>query len=446
MKKLSTLLLLTAGLILTACNGEKPVPEGTTFPRVQLIEHFTGQSCGYCPYGMDLIYDVYSTNPDGYVWISNHTYGKDDYTITESNIISNKLGVSSAPSISINRVKHEKAFNYHPYYIAEYMADEATTATSMITIDRTYIAAANNLTINISGVTSDKSLESVTLTVALIESGLVGSQADNVNCWSGWRKFTHTHAVRAYISKPLGDLVEVKKQAFSATYTTSLEAGWVDENCEIVAWITPGNNFTPVLNAAKMPVVEGSKGGEDILYGGIEEVPVADSYPESGAPAKELRMTNATAVILSENGKTYAVLQAFNQDTTLGTYQGLSIYPCAIIYMLLPAGETAIPTSTFHFVDGASAQAGDAIAGYRDDGKHEVLGSQLYYLFTYQRENYLSKQWMLVGGSITFTEAGFELTATTKNGSSVHATYTGSIRTGQAAGAPARDLPKKACF
>ena len=441
MKK-TILFAALAAAMLCSCNpggnGEKPDPVGTTYPRVNLIEHFTGEGCGYCPYGMLLIQDVYGANPDNYVWISNHTYGKDEYTISGSNAIAKKLNCSSAPAISINRVKHDGEYIYHPYYVGEYMAKEATTASSIVSISRTYDPATRELKVTVSGKTSEAGLDSVLVTLAITESGLVGPQSDNYYSWNGWKKFTHTHAVRVYVSAAMGDAVKMKNRIFSKEYTTTLKDNWVAENCEIVAWITKGDSWHPVLNAAKLPVVDGSKGGEDILFGGIEEYPVPDTYPESGAPCTNITLSKATVGLTKAANLTYAMVQVSKPDTTVGTYSGINLYPFAVLYLLLPADATAIPAGTYNFTDSGSAQIGDAVAGYRNDEEHEVDGSILMYVGNYQGSLIYTKQWMFASGSVTVTETGLTIDAVTKNGSPFHAEYTGALQTGTASGAPQR--------
>lgn len=432
MKKL-TYLLAIASIALTACDStNKPDPEGTTYPRVQLIEHFTGEGCGYCPYGMNFIDEVYSANPDAYVWISNHTYGRDEFTITESNAIARKLDVTGAPQITINRSKYDGERIYHPYYTSEYMAKEATTATSTISIDRTYNSAANDLKITINGRTSDKQLEKVLLTVAITESGMVGAQSDYMFSWAGWKKFTHTHAVRTYLTSATGDEVAVKNGSFTYSVSGSMTAGWKEENCMIVAWITPADGFWPVLNAAKKPVVEGTKGGDDIHHGGIEEVAVPDTYPESGAPSADVTLKEAYVYTATANNKKYAQVVALNRDTTLGKKSGYSMFPYFELYLVIPSTATTVPNGTYQFVDNSSAQEGDAIAGYRNDTEHTVDASKYLYTIIDGGSMYLAEQWMLAAGSVTFTEEGFTIDATTKNGSPVHATFTGTVQAGNA--------------
>lgn len=418
---------------LNSCNNQptppspvKPDPVGTTYPRVLLFEHFTGEGCGYCPYGMDLIYDFYSQNPDNYVWISNHTYGKDEFTVSESNTIAKKLKVSGAPFISINRTSYGGARCYHPYYTSDYAKREATTASAMVELSRKYDSATRELIITVSG-KSGEEVEAFKLTVAITESGMVGRQSDYLGSWAGWRKFTHTHAVRKYVTGALGDQVEVKNRVFSLQDTVTLGEKWVADNCEIVAWITPTDADWPVINAAKLPVVEGSKGGEDIRHGGIEEIPVPDTYPEEGAPNAETVFTDCEATYAVADGRTVMYLALVNPDSAVAVVSNTNMLAYSELYLLLPSGSTTIPVGTYTLKDWSEATVGDAIAGFRNDETHTLDGCTFLWVYKSGSDLYLASQWMLASGSIEVTESGLEITGTTKNGSPVHATYTGAI-------------------
>lgn len=444
MKKFS-LLFAASLLLLASCDNStpenpiQPDPVGTTYPRVQLIEHFTGEACGYCPGGMDQIYQVYSQNPDNYIWISNHTYGRDEYTIAESNTIANKLGVNSAPAVSLNRGRHSGVRNYHPYYLASYLKNEAATAATSISIEpAAYDPSTRELTITVLGKTAEQDLDSVLLTVAVTESGTIGPQSDYVSTWAGWNKFTHTHAARLFATAALGDVVRVSNRTFMAKYTVTLDNAWVADNCEVVAWITPGNFYYPVINAAKRPVVEGTKGGEDIVHGGIEEAPVPDSYPESGAPCVSTSLNSAVVYLVPFENSMCAMIEAINTDTVVGTYSGTPLNPFVVLYLHIPTDSTSAPLGTYNFVDVLSTQPGDAVAGYRDDEDHAVAASQLMYTLNDQGQLAYTKVWMLVSGTVVVTNDGFEVTATTKNGSPFHATYSGPLTPSGTSATPVR--------
>lgn len=449
--KRNLLFLAALATLFTACedrNVPQSDPEGTTYPRVQLIEHFTGADCGYCPMGMDYIYDVYSQNPDNYVWVSNHYgYGTDEYTITGSSTIGKALLVSGAPNISLNRTKYmldgTSSRSYHPAYLEEICNKPATTATEMIEITREYDAASSLLHVTINGKTSNPELLNVRLTVGVTESGMTGVQADYQNTWEGWKSFTHTHAIRVYASAALGDSVHFEKGHFTAEYDITIKSKWKAENCEIVAWITAENTKYPVLNAAKLPVVEGSKGGEDIKHAGIEEVAVPATYPESGAPATDdFNLTTAFAKYYTYTDYTFLNVVAYDLTTSLGTipnYPTYKLYPYLSFYILQEPGKTSLEPGVYSIVNASDAAMGTIIAGERNDEEHTLDYSMFYYVYPSGTSLGGYKQWLLRSGTVTINVDGtFSIDATTLNGSSVKAHYAGAAIVPSKASAPQR--------
>ena len=67
MKKIFTVLVL---LCATLVASAQDVP--SSFPRKYLIEHFTGDQCGYCPYGMYSIVEYTQQTSTPCIWVSHH--------------------------------------------------------------------------------------------------------------------------------------------------------------------------------------------------------------------------------------------------------------------------------------------------------------------------------------------------------------------------------------
>ena len=437
MKKYCYLLLaaFSAGMILSSCEpgtGVEPDPVGQTYKRVQLIEHFTGAECGYCPMGMDYIYEEYSKDPDNMVWVSNHYgFGSDEYSIKGSTTIGKKLKVTGAPSISINRYKYTNSsegikneINYHPYFTSAVLKKQETTATSCVELERTYDAATRMLHVKATMKTTDEAVAGFMLTLGVTESGMLGVQADYNGSWEGWKEFTHTHTIRVYATAALGDTITLKKRTAVAEYDIELDEKWVADNCEIVAWITEIDTYYPVLNAAKLPVVEDTKGGEDIKHGGVTMVPVPDTYPENGAPASNISFKEK-----SVTPKTGYVVLELQSDTVIGRNNYGNLFPYIVLYMGANADTIAYGTYTVS----SELTPTSVYAGYRDDEKFETGGSCLYYCFTYNGKIYLGNQWYVAAGSITVAAEGVTIDITTKNGNAFHATYAGDINATAAA-------------
>ena len=366
------------------------------------------------------------------VWVSNHYgFGSDEYSIKGSTTIGKKLKVTGAPSISINRYKHTNSsegikneINYHPYFTSVVLKKQETTATSCVELERTYDAATRMLHVKATMKTTDEAVAGFMLTLGVTESGMLGVQADNNGSWEGWKEFTHTHAIRVYATAALGDTITLKNRTAVAEYDIELDEEWVADNCEIVAWITEIDTYYPVLNAAKLPVVEGTQGGEDIKHGGVTMVPVPDTYPENGAPVSNISFKEK-----SVTPKTGYVVLELESDTVIGKNNYGNLFPYIVLYMGANADTIAYGTYTVS----SELTPTSVYAGYRDDEKFKVGGSCLYTCFTYKSEVYLNSVWFVAAGTVTVTAEGVTIDITTKNGSAFHATYAGDINATAAA-------------
>lgn len=267
MKKIFTILLLSVAM--TTMAQEVPA----SFPRKFLIEHFTGTWCAYCPYGMMAIDYAVQTSKTPYVWVSHHM--NDNYSIDEGYEI---YGIYAAavpeteqgvPSMMLNRSQQAQGMGFHPGYLPEMTITDATTAEASVLIDHTYNAETRQLDITVSGQVANTTTTSYLLTVLIKENGTISNQSDAYFAWgSSWKEFIHPRLSRAFLSAATGDRVNVTNQAYSKTYTYTLNEKWVPENCCVVAYITPLTK-KPIINAEQTAIVEGTTGGEQFYPLGI---------------------------------------------------------------------------------------------------------------------------------------------------------------------------------
>lgn len=442
MKNQFFVLLTVAAMVatITGCNKEESDPKiPESFPRKQLIEHFTGQDCGFCPYGMDLISEAIKGNETGYVWISNHAgYADDDYTIAESKKLVSKFGVNSAPAIMLNRETWEyedengaaqKGKVVHPYFLQNYTSQVKKTADASVEISNEYDAATRTLNITVSGQAVDMNVL-YSLTVALKESGLHGAQADYYNTWEGWEDFVHTNVVRAYLTDFAGDPIGFKKNAYSVTYSIVLDKAWIADNCSVIAFLTQ-DATGEVINAEEAPVVSGTKGGQDQEHKGITKVAVPDTYPEySAVPTQAADMTyNGAGFYYAgrfSDGTNVVALQMTSNSAFQS--QGYTLLPVAIIYIVVEGDGTTLPIGTFEFKQ--TPTKGAAWAGFRDEANYQLQGSSFYLAISdYLQLGYLfGMQWMMSNGSITIAENSISYDVTTLIGSNIKGSYSGAIQ------------------
>lgn len=423
MKKIFTIVLLFGAVIMSA----QEVP--ASFPRKYLIEHFTGDQCGYCPAGMYNIMDYMAnlTNTPC-IWVSHHEgYNQDEYTIPESTVLLNKLGVQGAPNVVMNRTKitgTTKGF-YPDYLVEEGMADRIadkcdTVAEASVVIDHTYNAEKRELNVTVSGQVADAAVTKYLLTVLIKENGLIGPQADYYWSWKqdygGYKEFMHPRVVRDMLcSNALGDTVTVENQAYSKSYTFTLPEEWVAENCGIVAYITPTNR-EPIINAEETPLVAGTTGGEEYLPFAITENKVP---------------TNATtlkfdSLSLSKPSEDKLEVKLIASSSTRSDFYGSMKM---VVTLEFNTPNNVLPMDTLEYVSGNELNTFSA--GTVDLVAQTFGGSRLQYYLAADLEE-LCHTWRIMSGTFVMDKTGgfvtsgrmcngknFKVTCTLKTGTDV---------------------------
>ena len=420
-------------LLLTACDTNTPsgpIPE--SFPKKHLIEEFTGQACGYCPYGMDCIHEFVANDTNWIVVLHHYGYAADHFTVNESKTVTNALNVGGAPQMCINRTKTKTGAGntivFHPAYLEDASKSQFETTTyASVEIENKYNADARELKIHVSGALSRTDIETLHLTVLVKESGMIDTQADYLGSFEGWKEFRHTNAVRAFLTAAKGDEVLIKKQRYSADYTLTLNEKWVPENCMVVAFLS--EDFKPVVQAEQRPVVAGTQGGADIHHGGVTPVPVSDFYPEpnatdgpstySGAEVDTLTYAVTGVSGQAENLKEWTIM-AYDQNGNIKV-SGTRCIPFTYLYLYTTADVDTIPYGTYELNN--TYTAGSALAGYRDDARQQIEGCIYYYTGrSYFLQGYLDPRatWLIADGTVTISEEGFEVVGHARNGADIH--------------------------
>lgn len=260
---------------------------------------------------------------------------------------------------------------------------------------------------------------------------MIDTQADYENTFEGWQEFRHANAVRAFLTAPKGDPITVDKQHYSQEYELTLNAAWVPENCMVVAFLSEA--FQPVVQAAEKPVVTGTKGGADILHGGITPVAIPDYYPEPNANQGPGDISENRSEYLSAATAYYTQYESLNvtlwQIQAYNTSEAAQVrvanstcIPFAWIYLVAPYSESpTLPTGTFQV--STSEEPGTVIAGQRDDANFQIFGSMFYFTSkSYFDQGYLDPraQWLISDGELTISEDSWTLSGHARNGASIN--------------------------
>lgn len=383
------------------------------YDRKHLIEHFTGDQCGYCPYGMYSIVDYLETAKTPTIWVSHHAgYNQDEFTIDESRELVSALGVSGAPAMAMNRSKQEPGLIFHPGYLPEITIKDKNKAAVSVNIKHSYDAASRKMDITVSGESSFATDGKFLLSVLVKENRLVGKQADYYYAWGDymWKEFMHARVVRGMLTPAMGDTIVMNNQAYSKTYSYTIPAGWVPENCCVVAYVTPAGN-QPVINAEQVVLVEGTTGGEEYNpYGITEQKGPNSNITFHQAQVNKVEGEDLLEVLLISNTKV---------STAYGDAQ-----PVATIYVHTDAAT--LSAGTYPIKEDGSV--GSIQAGYRIDEKASFGGS----LIIYAHSEYLSNGqiasthiWRMLGGEMVVDAQGnISLNSKTCSGTTVRGTYT----------------------
>lgn len=419
MKKIFIAFLLLAAVSMSA----QDVP--TSFPRKYLIEHFTGDQCGYCPYGMYSIMeyrDYISATPC--VWVSHHYgYNTDEYTISESAKIASTCGVQGAPEMAMNRTKvYGTKIAFHPGYLtedgmAETIASKCpATAEASVVIDHTYDAATRELNVTVSGQVANTTVTEYLLTVLIKENGLIGKQADYYWSWktAGYKEFMHPCVVRDLLTvSQLGDTVQVKNQAYSKTFTYTVSDQWVAENCFVVAYITPLAK-KPIINAEETPLVAGTTGGAEYQPFGITE---------SKEPTNASKLKFDAVELSKPSDDKLEIKLVASSSTRSDTYGPLKM----VVTLEFNTPDSIIPTDTLDYVVGNEINTFSA--GTVDLVAQEFGGSHMQYYMSADMET-LCHTWRIKSGKFLVDEnGGFLTTGNLYNGKYFSITCTAPVPT-----------------
>ena len=395
MKKIFTVLVL---LCATLAASAQEVP--SSFPRKYLIEHFTGDQCGYCPYGMYSIVEYTQQTSTPCIWVSHHYgYNQDEYTISESSKIGSTCGVSGAPNMAMNRTNViGTAIAFHPGYLvedgmAETIASNCdTVAEASVVINHTFDTETRELNVTVSGQVANTTTTEYLLTVLIKENGLIGKQADYYWSWktAGYKEFMHPCVVRDLLTvSQLGDTVKVENQAYSKTFTYTVSEKWVAENCNVVAYITPLAK-KPIINAEETPLVAGTTGGKEYQPFGITE----NKEPTNASKLKfdALELTKVTDDKL-------AIELVATSSTRSDFYGPLKLS----VYLEFNTTGNIIPADTLDFADGNEPNTFSA--GTVDLVEQSFAGSHMAYYLAADMEQ-LCHIWRIKSGKLLVYEDG----------------------------------------
>ncbi len=269
-------LFLASALLHSACEEIPPQIGDCQTARVVLVEEFTGVRCVNCPAGSAKIEQLLEQYTGAkLIAVSIHAgffsvpypESVEDFTTTAGNDIDALLGpVTAYPAASVNRKLFPQE-TQRPLSLASwagYIASELCRAPEVaLTLSAQYDTASRQISATISASSLDASTvfdQPLGITLYLLEDGVRSAQLDAGGIDND---YIHKHILRHCFTPSNGAPIHnggasATLAPVTRTYTHTLPANQVPENCQLVGFIhyKGNNNRFDVLQAAEISLIE----------------------------------------------------------------------------------------------------------------------------------------------------------------------------------------------
>lgn len=246
-------------------------PEFTPAPEVTkrvLLEDFTGHDCGNCPIGHQIAHDIFVADSEHVAVVAIHAGSlaaplppefPADWTTPEGQYyLLTQVGVDEMPKGRTNRDPSANiAFSPSVWVNKVNTAKEAPSPVDLqMVVD--FRDDANHLNVHVFNQWFENTTGNYRLVILITESHIAAPQLWYNHDPEFVEEYEHEHMLRTSLSGATGLVVaEDPTEGASSVYSTTVNwnDAWVPENCEVVAFITDGENGQ-VLNVVKAKVIQ----------------------------------------------------------------------------------------------------------------------------------------------------------------------------------------------
>jgi len=221
----------------------------TVVKRRILLEEFTGHYCTNCPqgaaeasrlvgvYGSQLIPVSIHSDPSFAVPHTGAGSYETDFRTASGDIYYSTWGVNGIPKGIVSRVNNAAPTSLGQWE-SEIIALKDLDPLAEVSITTSYNTGTREVTANIDTewLLDGGSGTNYKLQVYIIEDHIVDWQLDNGVDISN---YDHRHVLRAVVNTTWGETIATSTQGStdSKSYTYTLDAGWDEDHCEIVAFV-----------------------------------------------------------------------------------------------------------------------------------------------------------------------------------------------------------------
>ncbi len=257
--------------LVTGSMGPVEPPAVSEQKRQVLVEEFTGVRCVNCPAGSAIIEDLLVANSPQLIAVSIHAgdfsipYSQSlyDFTTTEGSSILSYVGEPFGyPTAVVNRKKFDGEFDLQlgqAQWAGFVLQEKAPDPVVKIDIEPSFDAASRDLQVKVKLFVQEEIAEpDVRLSIMITESGIQDYQLTPASP-DPKPDYVHKHVLRGmltpYDGVPLTETLSAGA-VVSKTFDYVLPAGWKEENCKVIAFISLAGEKKDVLQAHEVEVIE----------------------------------------------------------------------------------------------------------------------------------------------------------------------------------------------
>lgn len=271
-KKIIYLPILMFTLVFSSCKKDEEITDDlepasgisvpSSFTKKVLIEKFTGEWCGNCPYGTVYLNNIIAANPAGTV-IGTSVHQGDFLQIPFFSTLSSFLNIAGYPRGTVNRSPAQDAqFNQNGLIVysrqnwgVNVTRELSETATCGLKIETS--TTGNMAEIKVYCGASIE-LTETKLSVYLTEDGIPESSPGAQS--GGDSNYIHNKVLRSSITSGTGETIDLSSSKSSVKTFSNIDiSGYNKSNLKVVAFIHKQNNTIPdyeVLNVQEVKMGE----------------------------------------------------------------------------------------------------------------------------------------------------------------------------------------------
>jgi hypothetical protein len=255
------------GVYLEELYGPAPSfqPEGVPHQRV-LLEDFTAHRCIFCPLANQKATELLGNYGDSIAVVSIHAGSNavtspeypNDWTTPEGEFyLGTQVGVDELPKGRINRF--QDASEVIPFQDWANRVGEAMGEVPIVNMQMkaNFKTETNHWNVHVFSEWLQDAEGDYKLVVMLTESGIIAPQLNYLASPNYVEEYHHEHMLRTTGTGATGLPVFSNPRAGTLdtqSYTFDWKSEWVPENCEVIAFLTEGENGR-VVNVAKVKLV-----------------------------------------------------------------------------------------------------------------------------------------------------------------------------------------------